>query len=423
MKARFFSVLLGLVVPAAALVPAPVSPQTVDQNERTESEIVAGVQRGNLALLAARTGAEAAAERPGQVRWPFPMVEAMPMLGMIADGEPGAQLMVRQAIPWPARLSADRDARTSVAAAVSLEAEALSLELVRMARTAYGELWGLQEQDSLIRGYLTQLGLFREAALAQYAAGRGPQQAVLGIQMEAEILAQRLERFEEERSGLAALIGALTGGEVVVRADDRLAAPSRPHASFDAAAYPGEVSEHPLLGAGRAMQAAEESVAAMRRTMLRPEFTFGVNLNLSQMAFDRMYGQEPVMPSIGVMVPLWRGGVRAEVREAELRARQREVETANAQLELESELEDVVSQLVQVRDRIVRYESRLRPQARQTLEASLAGYQAGTTRFLELLDAQRMALDVEVDLIAARVREAALTARLDAAIGRPSVGE
>jgi hypothetical protein len=155
MKARFFSVLLGLVVPAAALVPAPVSPQTVDQNERTESEIVAGVQRGNLALLAARTGAEAAAERPGQVRWPFPMVEAMPMLGMIADGEPGAQLMVRQAIPWPARLAADRDARTRRRR--RFEAEALELELVRMARTAYGELWGLQEQDSLIRGYLTQL--------------------------------------------------------------------------------------------------------------------------------------------------------------------------------------------------------------------------------------------------------------------------
>jgi outer membrane protein TolC len=118
------------------------------------------------------------------------------------------------------------------------------------------------------------------------------------------------------------------------------------------------------------------------------------------------------------MLPLWRGGVRAQVREAELRATQRELETADARVRLEAELDDVLTQLDRVQARIARYEGQLRPQVRQTLEASLAGYQAGATRFLELLDTQRMALDVEVDLIMARVREAALVARLDSLTGR-----
>jgi outer membrane protein, heavy metal efflux system len=161
---------------------------------------------------------------------------------------------------------------------------------------------------------------------------------------------------------------------------------------------------------------------AARQTMLRPEFTLGVNLNLSRMAFDRMYGQEPVMPVVGVMIPLWRRGVRAEVREAEHRVRQRELETAAARARLEAELEDVALQIERVGARIARYEDRLRPQIRQTLDASLAGYQAGTTRFLELLDAQRLALDVEVDLIMARVQAAELAARLDAAVGRVPAG-
>jgi outer membrane protein, heavy metal efflux system len=411
----------GQQAPSARTAPSPTA-SPVAQDVRTESEIVAAVRSANLGLRAALAGAAAAAERPGQVRWPFPMVELMPMPGMMLDGEAGAQLMARQPIPWPGRLAADRAARSSMAEASALEAEVLDLELVRMARMTYAELWGLQEQASLIAAYVGQLELYREAALAQYAAGRGPQQAVLGIQVEAEILAQRLESLAEDRAGLVGRLESLTGGQVRIDAADRLAQPSPPAPPGDPASRRAEVDAHPMLEAGRAMQAAEESMADMSRTMLRPDFTIGVNLNLSRMAFDRMFGQEPVMPALGVMLPLWRGGVRAQVREAELRAGQRELETADARVSLEAELADVLTQIARVQDRIARYRDRLRPQVRQTLEASLAGYQAGTTRFLELLDAQRMALDVEMDLIMAHVREAQLAARLDATTGRLPVG-
>jgi outer membrane protein, heavy metal efflux system len=392
------------------------------QPVRTEAEVVAAVRAHNLALRGARQGALADAERPGQVRWAFPMVELMPMPGMLLDGEVGAQLMARQPIPWPRRLAADRAARSSMAEASALEVDAMELELVGIARATYAELWGLQEQAALITGYVRRLEQYRESALAQYAAGRGPQQAVLGIQVEGEILAQRLESLAEDRAGLVARLAALTGGQLRIADADRLAPPSPAPPVADRAGYLAAVATHPQVEAGRAMQAAEESMADMSRTMLRPDFTVGVNLNLSRMAFDRMYGQEPVMPALGVMLPLWRGGVRAQVREAELRASQRELETAGARVSLEAELDDVLTQIARVQDRIARYEDRLRPQVRQSLDASLSGYQAGTTRFLELLDAQRMALDVEMDLIMARVREAQLAARLDATVGRPTPG-
>jgi outer membrane protein, heavy metal efflux system len=413
---------VGLIGLGAVMAPGSL----VAQELWTEEAIVAGVQ-ASFALQASRASASADAERPGQVRWPFPMVEVMPMPGMLLDGEMGAQVMARQTIPWPGRLAADRTARLRMAEAGAHEADALGLDLVMAARMTFAELWGLQEQVARIQEYITQLELYREAALAQYATGRGPQQAVLGIQVEAEILAQRFEALREDRAGLVARIAALTGGSVRIGAADRLAPPAAGtgHPGVEgramgagAAAFRAELAEHPVLAAGRAMVEAEESMAAMSRTMLRPEFTVGVNLNLSRMAWDRMYGQEPVMPAVGVMLPLWRGGVRAQIREAELRATQRELETADARVRLEAELDDVLTQLDRVQARIARYEGQLRPQVRQTLEASLAGYQAGATRFLELLDAQRMALDVEVDLIMARVREAALVARLDAITGR-----
>jgi outer membrane protein, heavy metal efflux system len=404
---------MAVSVPHAAAPAAAQAPPVV-----TEADVVAAVRAGSAAVAAARAGAGADAQGPAQVRWPFPMVEAMPMIGAISDGEPAVQLMARQPIPWPGRLSAERDARARMAEASVLEADALELELVALARMAYAELWGLQEQAARLQEFGRQLDLYRDAALAQYAAGRGPQQAVLGIQVEGGMLTQRLESLSEQRSAQATRLTALTGGRLRIDAGASLAPPAATTAAADPAGARVGIEGHPMIEAGRALQAAELSMAAMSRTMLRPDFTLGVNLNLSRMAFDRMYGQEPVAPAIGVMLPLWRGGVRARIREAELRAAQRELETADARLQLEAEVDGALAQLTRVRSRIAVYERTLRPLVRQSLDASVAGYQAGTIRFLELLDAQRMALDVEIDLIMARVREAELTARLDAATGR-----
>jgi outer membrane protein, heavy metal efflux system len=383
----------------------------------TESDVVDAVRAGNLALQAARTGAEAAAERPGQVRPADPMVEVMPMPRMLLDGEPGLQVMGRQPITWRDRLRADREARGLMADATALEADAFEREQVLMARMIYAELWALQEMAARIDTFITQLDLFHESALSQYRTGRGPQQAVLGIGVEAEMRAQRLEVLREEEAGLAAQLAVLTGGRIAVSREDRLAPPST-SAPSDAAAFQAAIAVHPMVEAGRAMQDSEEAMARMARTMLRPDLTVGVNLNLSRMAFQRMYGQEVAMPSVGVMIPLRRESIRAEIREAEYRAGQRELETAHTRLALESELADVLAQLERVRTRIDRYENRLRPQVRQTLEATIVGYQAGLMRFLELLDIQRMALEVETDLIMARMQEAILIARLDAVIGR-----
>lgn len=404
-----------IAVLALGVLPAGAAAQ---QSAYTENEIIAAVQARSAALGAARQGAAASVLGPSQVTWPSPMLEVMPMPSAISDGEFGAQVMARQAVPWPARLNADRAARARMADASALEADALEVELVAMARMAYAELWSIQEQATRIADYRRQLDLFRDAALAQYAAGRGPQQAVLSIQVEAGMLAQRLEALEEERAEAAGQLSALSGGAVRIGPDARVSPPTALSMADTVPEPVVAIDGHPIVAAGEAMAAAERAMADMNRTMLRPEFTLGVNLNLSRMAFDRMYGTEPVMPAVGVMVPLQRGGIRARVQESELRAAQRELETMDTRHRLQAEFDAVTEQLRSVRTRAATLEGTLRPQVRQMLDASMAGYQAGTTRFLELLDAQRMALDVELDLIMARMREAELLARLDAAAGR-----
>jgi len=386
------------------------------QELRTEAEVVQAVRQHNLAIDAATARAGAEAERPAQVRWPFPMAEAMAMPQMLAEGEMGVGVMARQQIPWADRLRADREARQAMADAAAYEVGALERDQVLSAREAYAELWGLQEHADRIETFRNRLTLYRESALAQYRVGRGPQQAVLNLQVEADMLEQRTDALGERGSALRARLAVLSGGALRIRPADRLVAPRAPE-HVDAETSALWVDGHPMVAASRAMREAEEAEARRRRTMLRPEFTVGATVNLSPMARAGMYGQEVVTPTVGVMVPLWRGGVRAEIREAEERARQRALEVEHARIVLVSELDDALAQLVRIRSRIARYENDLLPTAQQALEASLVGYQTGAVRFLELLDTQRMTFNIEVDLIEARVQEAILTARLEAIAG------
>lgn len=401
---------------AAALVLAGSAPVVVAQAVITEDDLVQAVREHNRALQAARAGAAAEAERPEQVRWPFPMIEGMLMPQMIAGGDVGLAVAARQQIPWAARLRADREARGAWADAATREAEALEREQVLMAHHAYTELWGLQEQRALVDSFRVRLGLYREIALEQFRAGRGPQQAVLNIEVERQMLAQRLEAIEEQATARRALIAVLTGGALDPGPRDRIAAPAaHPHVGAEALA--AWIDAHPLVEAGRARRASDEALGRMVRTRLWPDLTVGAVLNLSTHARRGMFGQEVFTPSVGLMLPLWRGGVRAEIREHEQRARQRALEVEHARVILSAEAADVQTQLERVQRRIARYETELLPTVARSLEAAVLGYQTGAVRFLELLDAQRMAFAIETDLIEARVLAAQLVGRLAAIAG------
>jgi outer membrane protein, heavy metal efflux system len=405
-----------LTAAIAGLLLTASGPAAHAQAVVTEDIIVEAVRQHNLALQAARAAASAEAERPDQVRWPFPMVEAMAMPQMIAEGELGLSLMARQQIPWGDRLRADRAARAAMAEAAGFEAGSFEREQVLIGRSAYAELWGLQEQRTLVDSFRVQLAFYREIALDQFRTGRGPQQAVLNIELERQMLTQRLDALEEKATGQRAMIAALTGGSVRLRPTDRLARPETA-AVEDPAMVSDLIETHPMVSPGQSMRDAEEAMGRMARTMLRPDFTVGATVNLSPAARQRMFGQEVFTPSLGVMLPLWRGGIRAEIREFEERARQRELETEHTRIMLGAEAADALSQIERVRARIARYERELLPTIEQTLDASLLGYQTGVVRFLELLDAQRMAFTIQVDVIEARVQEAQLQARLAAITG------
>lgn len=371
---------------------------------RTESEVVDAIQSNNLLIAASRTQAAADAERPRQIRRPFPMAEVMFMPSMIADGSVGVGVMVSQAIPWSGQLNAERDARTAMATASGYESEALLRDQIRQGREAYAELWGISARRARIDSFLTSLDIYRESALIQIQAGRGSQQSVLMLHVEAERLEQQLAAIDEEISELRATVAVLTGGSIRINPGDQFAEPLW---GIDPVL---QTDNHPMLLAAEAMREAADSEIRMSRSMLRPELSVGATVYPAGMGPEM---SEYVVPSIGFSMPLWTGGVRAQIREAELREQQLRLEAEHTRLMLSTELTDLLIQLERVQERIDRYTTHLIPLAHQSLENALLGYRTGSLMLLELLDAQRMALDLELDLIDARVRASVLIARID----------
>jgi cobalt-zinc-cadmium efflux system outer membrane protein len=393
---RIFALLVGLLL----------GPDVLAQGRMiTEDSLLLRLAR-YPALQARREASQAAARRAEQVSWPFPMVDLSLMPAMLAEGMSGFSVMMRQAIPWSDRLRAQKQAYGFEAEAATKAEAALQRQLRMEARMVLVELWKLTEQERRIRGFEETLRLFEEAALAQYTAARGMQAAVLRAGLERQLWAQRRLALREQMAEKRARLWELTG--LFVAEADSLLLPALP----DSFPVPRRaLEEHPMYRERLFMARAEEEMLRMQRTMRRPDLAIALGVNATPEARRRLFGWEPLMPTVSLMLPLWRGPLKAREAELEARIQERFQEAASVLLQLQTRARAIASADAELRRQESRLEQELLPQARLVLEAVLSSYRVGQVPFVELLDAYRMLTELELELISARAERARLRAQ------------
>ena len=128
-------------------------------------------------------------------------------------------------------------------------------------------------------------------------------------------------------------------------------------------------------------------------------------------------GKNPFTLSLGFTIPLWTGKYRAGVQEAadELVARRHGYR--NIRNAMEFSVSDAVVRVQTLDAQIDLFETALIPQAEEALRATEAAYETGQLGVLDLLDSERVLLDVR--LINARYYSDYLVAlaQLERAIG------
>ncbi len=407
--------------PVAALLPqehgerAGVRRTTLEEMEAAalaaNPEIRLAVRR--VAVLEARQPAAGALDDP----WVMYRGWGVPLRRPWDLNQAQNMFMVGRALPGPGKRSLRSQAATQEVEIARAELEAVRREVTARVRKAFYEL---QLNFDELRLHDEQVALARQAiesARIKYVVGRVPQQDVLKAQIALTRLVHHLVTVEQEGELARITLNTLAGrdpaaplevaGAYVALADlpslfelEKLAEEKRPE----------------LVGARSAIERSQ-TAARLADKAYAPDYTVsaGFMLGPSGSTFRSAY-----MAELSFNLP-W---LNRRKHDAEIAEAQAELSLWQAELESRriAAFREISQALVKARSaqRLVKlYRDTLRPQARAVLEATAAAYETDRTDFLNLLDGQNTALDVEFSYFRALADLEAEVAELERAVGAP----
>lgn len=324
---------------------------------------------------------------------------------------------VTQAFPGPGKRAlrsqiAQQD--VSIAKAVL---EAKKREVSSRVRTAFYEL--LRNSQEL-RLHEEQVALARqgmEAARIKYTVGRVPQQDVLKAQIAVTRLVEHLLTLQQEgrlaRVELNTLLGRDPAAPLEVAGEYAVPTELPSLAELERIA----LENRPELEAASAAIRRSETKTQLAGKTYTPDYSvsFGYMLQPAGSAFRNAY-----MAEVSVSLP-WFNRRRHESEIAEARAERTvwRAEYEARRVLVFREIQEARIRAETAKQMVGLYRDTLRPQAQTSLKAAVAAYRNDRTDFLNLLDSQNAALDVEYAYFRALSEFEERRADLERAVGAP----
>jgi outer membrane protein TolC len=412
-----FVLLLVFAVPGAAQM--SVEPGT---QSSTLATLVAEIDRNNPEIKAARRDIDMWVARIAPAGAPpDPTVSAGYMGGLLrppffpSASAPGSfrQFGVSQEIPFPGKLGLKTRVATTDADAVRWDYETTRRRLVADLKTAYVEYQYLNRSLDILERNKERLSQFRQIAEARFSVGQGAQQDVLKAQVEISLILERQALFEQQRDSLQAQINGL-----LFRPQDT---PLDPTLTFTVTPLGSPVEDlrallrqnYPALKRDeRVIDRGQQALELARRELL-PDFAINVTSQKFVGGMPWMYGVD-----VMVKVPLfWQRKQRPMIAEAAAaleggrQMRDATLSMATAQVTQEYLAGTTSNRLADL------YSDSVLPQARLSLESSLASYQVGRVDFLSVLTNFVTVLTYEISYEEQNARYLQALARLEPLTG------
>ena len=397
-----------LTVPAAGGVQPGSGPDSTPGYYAGETELRSCVDSAierHPALLASRTNHQAARQRVPQVTaLPDPTLNVSQALRSVETrvGSQTGGITLTQSLPW----FGARDLRGRVAMSEAdaqfhlLQAEEREV-IARVKRTFY-DIAYLDAALRLLEEERSLLGHYETLARTRYSTGQGLQQAVIRLQAELTRASDRERQLTGQRRTLAANLNTLCARSAETPVPP-IPAIEPPAVSLDRAHLRdlGERNRQELRAATALIEAGEDAVE-LAGMNFRPRFTASLALMnvagrdpadvLGPLPPDE--GKNSLSVSLGVSLPVWKESYRAGVEEAghRLTANRRRFE--EAQDAMENAVELALIRIETIKEQLALLETVLIPQSEETLQATETAYETGQVGVLDLLDGERVLLDV-----------------------------
>jgi len=405
-----------------------------DSLEPSLRDLVAEVLLRNPALARARREAMAAELRAPQVgALPDPMASVTPFLSSPETrvGPQELSVSLSQRLPWFGKLALREQSALFGAAAARATAETRAVTLITEARRLYYELAFLEAEEKAVQEDRSTLVHYEELARARYASGVGLEQAVVKIQAEITKDETRLLEIANRRAALVAALNALRDRPP----DSPLPPPALPEdrelpeLSYEVLAKRA-LSTRPEMTRERARRAQAATGVDLARKAYLPDFTVGLaytTVGPREDAAGRAMppegdGDDILGVTAGINIPLWRKKLAAGVEEASQQELAAQEGLRSVAADIHRDLGDLLHRIPQTRDQLDLFRDVLTVQAQEALRSAEAAYGAGTLGALDLLDAERVLLEVRIATARTAADLAIALARLEGVLAAP-IGE
>jgi len=407
----------------------PAGEQPVLGLEQAVSEAVAA----NPGLAALKARAEALARiAPQEATLPDPnltfRLSNLPLDTFSMTQEPmtQTQVFVSQALPYPGKLTLREQAAASEGEAGIADYEERRLVLVRDVKTVWWNLFYLDRALETVDRNQELLRQFVKIAATKYEVGKGLQQDVLLAQLElsklldAHLVLANLRQNEEARLNALLDRPANSPARLPQSVTKRSVKPAPAEVLMARA-----LETRPLLlGLERRLEAAGLRVELARKDFY-PDFTLGAGYGYR--AGSNPDGSDRAdfgTVFVGMSLPYFtRTRQNAALEQRLLEKRRAELALSDARKRVEEAVSRALSDYRRTSEQVELLETGILPQARQTVDSMLAGYQVNKVDFLNLVSAQTSLYNYETFYWRAFSRANQALARLAAAVGKEEIYE
>jgi len=342
-------------------------------------------------------------------------------------GPQTTMITLSQQFPWFGKLSDKEKIAAKEAAVVREQYEAIKSEVVRQIKLAYYNLGYFDQSITITKEDLLVLEHYETMAQARYSQGIGLQQAVIKLQAEITRDLNRLKELQTRRVDAEAVLNNLLDHppDSPVK---RTSQWTRPQVQIDLERLYNLGHDHrpEVLGALLQIEKNEKRIQLAQKNYW-PDVTLGASfINVDERSDlagilnpPEQNGQNIYSLTIGINIPIRRrkydAGV-AEATEDKVASREGYRSILNT---VETSIRAIGFRIQTLDEQITLFERTLLPQGEQALRSTEAAYSTGTIGVLDLLDSERVLLEIRLGMAQLSSEYMKSLAEMERATGSP----
>lgn len=382
------------------LIFTPVHAQEVKGSVSVD-DLIQEALANNREIKAARQEFEAAGHRvPQASALPDPTV-GYAVMGPMLETTLGPQKDIyefEQMVPFPGKLLERRKMAQTGVTAASARLKETEREVALKVKETYYDLYAIEANLKILNEVVEALKKFESAAQARYASQQAEQRDVAKAQAKISETIQQVFVLRQERETLAAMLNALLNREVNTSFEG-IEKPPVPALNWDLEKLLEEAQKsRPELLEAKAMRQREQHASNLAKYEYAPDLSVGfqyyrIGNGDTSMEDD---GRDAWMIPIKITLPLWQNRIGPGVLEAK-----KNLEASQANLEqtenlTEYEIKNAYYKFTSAKQIVELYENALIPQAEIAFRSDQAGYEAGRTDVLNLIDSEEVYLNSQM---------------------------